>query len=418
MLPRSQYFLYLLSTASLLSIICGSSVVDLNHNNVETELGKAKVTFVNFYADWCRFSQMLKPTFEQTANILKEEFPNDLVLARIDCEDQQDVCQRFNVNKYPTLKVFRNGQVTKREFRGQRTVDGLSKFCRDQLSDRVHEFHASQDLHVEQSKRNVIGYFESKEGENFKAFEKVADQLRDDCEFHVGFGDASARDRQDGDKVVFKSNNMDVQYGGPLNDEAGLKQWASENCVPLVRVITFENAEELTEEGIPFLLLFHHPDDKNSAELYRNTIQNHFRSHKGTINFLTADGIQFSHPLHHLGKSASDLPLICIDSFRHMYTFPRFDDIKNPANLEKFLADFHSGKLHREFHHGPDPTEPPQGQDESDQGHPVDEHGQRIDMNNQDGGNGDYDEQTDPPETVFKKLKPSHDRYTLLKDEL
>ena len=23
----------------------------------------------------CRFSQMLKPTFEQTANILKEEFP-------------------------------------------------------------------------------------------------------------------------------------------------------------------------------------------------------------------------------------------------------------------------------------------------------------------------------------------------------
>ena len=40
------------------------------------------------------------------------------------------------------------------------------------------------------------------------------------------------------------------------------------------------------------------------------------------INFLTADGVQFAHPLHHLGKSKNDLPLIAIDSFRHMYLFP------------------------------------------------------------------------------------------------
>lgn len=48
--------------------------------------------------------------------------------------------------KIPFVLFF---QVTKREFRGQRTVDGLSKFCRDQLSDRIHEFHASQDLNLE-----------------------------------------------------------------------------------------------------------------------------------------------------------------------------------------------------------------------------------------------------------------------------
>jgi endoplasmic reticulum resident protein 44 len=77
-----------------------------------------------------------------------------------------------------------------------------------------------------------------------------------------------------------------VQYGASLNDFDSLKSWAGENCVPLVRVITFENAEELTEEGIPFLLLFHHPDDKTSAELFRNTIQNHFLGHKGEVSTL------------------------------------------------------------------------------------------------------------------------------------
>ena len=31
------------------------------------------------------------------------------------------------------------------------------------------------------------------------------------------------------------------------------------------------------------------------------------------VNFLIADGVKFAHPLHHLGKSKSDLPLIAID---------------------------------------------------------------------------------------------------------
>ncbi|XP_046859543.1 endoplasmic reticulum resident protein 44-like [Xenia sp. Carnegie-2017] len=413
MLSTFQWIFYVFLTARLLLLpVYGLNVIDLDHNNIETELVKAKVVFVNFYADWCRFSQMLKPTFEQAADILKEEFPNDLILARIDCEDQQEICQRFSVNKYPTLKIFRNGQVTKREFRGQRTVDSLSKFCRDQLSDKIQEFHASQDLNIDFSKRNVIGYFDTKNSGNFHAFEKVADQFREDCEFYVGFGDASSKERENGDKVVFKTNKMEADYGKSLDNYDELKSWASEYCVPLVRVITFENAEELTEEGIPFLLLFHHPDDKHSTEIFQQTIQNHFTHFKGTINFLTADGIQFSHPLHHLGKSTSDLPLIAIDSFRHMYTLPSFDDIKEPKNLQKFIEDFQSGKLHREFHHGPDPTESPKLEEVPHE----EEIDKDFDMDTRD--DQDDEKKTDPPETVFKKLKPSNDRYTLLRDEL
>lgn len=71
-----------------------------------------------------------------------------------------------------------------------------------------------------------------------------------------------------------------------------------------------------------------------------------------------ADGLKFSHPLNHLGKTANDLPLLAIDSFRHMYLFPKnFKEIGVDQNLFKFVTDLHSGKLHREFHNGPDPTE-------------------------------------------------------------
>ena len=38
-------------------------------------------------------------------------------------------------------------------------------------------------------------------------------------------------------------------------------------------VFTFENAEELTEEGLPFLILFHKPDDLESIRRYNEIVQ-------------------------------------------------------------------------------------------------------------------------------------------------
>lgn len=113
------------------------------------------------------------------------------------------------------------------------------------------------------------------------------------------------------------------------------------------------------------------------------------------VNFLTADGKKFAHPLHHLGKSVSDLPLIAIDSFRHMYLFPDIKDMEKPGKLKEFLADLYSGKLHHEFHYGTEKSVEP-----SQPGEPK-----KIKV-------------TTPPESTFKKLAPSKNRYTLLRDEL
>merc|ERR1719187_3088746 len=78
---------------------------------------------------------------------------------------------------------------------------------------------------------------------------------------------------------------------------------------------------------------------------------------RGQVTFLTADGVKFAHPLHHLGKSKDDLPLIAIDSFRHMYLFPKYADSRIPGRVTQFLAKLYSGQLHREFHYGPDEEE-------------------------------------------------------------
>jgi endoplasmic reticulum resident protein 44 len=128
---------------------------------------------------------------------------------------------------------------------------------------------------------------------------------------------------------------------GRINNHESLYAWTNEKCIPLVREITFENAEELTDEGLPFLILFHQADDHQSIELFEHEVakqlmheRSNIRSSQtvylssfllASINCLHADGAKFIHPLQHLGKSTNDLPLLLIDSFRHMFLFP---DIK------------------------------------------------------------------------------------------
>lgn len=64
----------------------------------------------------------------------------------------------------------------------------------------------------------------------------------------------------------------DEKYEFELSNYESLYAWANEKCTKLVREITFENAEELTEEGLPFLILFHKPDDTESVHTFEQEV--------------------------------------------------------------------------------------------------------------------------------------------------
>lgn len=77
--------------------------------------------------------------------------------------------------------------------------------------------------------------------------------------------------------------------------------------------------------------------------------------------------------------------------------------------LKTFVDDLQSGKLHREFHYGPDPVTKPQIQQQG---------GEHVNRDTAPPAQPGAKNPTAPPESVFQKLKPSHNRYTVLKDEL
>ncbi|CAN0359552.1 endoplasmic reticulum resident protein 44-like [Lethenteron reissneri] len=390
----------LLLAATWISQVLGSTV-NLNTENVDSILGSADLVMVNFYADWCRFSQMLHPVFDEAAHMVQQEFPGDnsIVFARVDCELQAELAQRYRISKYPTMKVFKSGRMMRREFRGQRSAAALADFVRQQTLDPVLRLETLDQLDdIDRSKRTIVGYFEEQEGENYRTFLRVAHVLREDCVFYAAFGDISKPERFSGDNIIYRpagEKNPDMVFLGTLKNQELLFAWTQDKCVPLVREITFENGEELTEEGLPFLILFHNREDEETLSRFQLEVARQLISEKGSINFLHADCEKFRHPLQHINKSPKDCPVIAIDSFKHMYVFPNVNDMMVPGKLRQFVLDLHSGKLHREFHHGPDPTQ-------------VVEEQFLV-------------ESSDPPESSFQKLAPSDRRYTILKrdrDEL
>ncbi|VDL83948.1 unnamed protein product [Nippostrongylus brasiliensis] len=82
MVPRS-----LLVTTALLGVVVGN-VVQLDSSNFDTITKSNEVVFVNFYADWCRFSQMLKPIFAQASERFQNLPQGKVVWGSVDADAQ------------------------------------------------------------------------------------------------------------------------------------------------------------------------------------------------------------------------------------------------------------------------------------------------------------------------------------------
>ena len=78
--------------------------------------------------------------------------------------------------------MFQNGQMAKKEFRGQRTVDSFVEFVKEHTKDPILEIKdASELLEQDDTKRYLIGHFPSPDDRGYENFKKVGTVLKDDC---------------------------------------------------------------------------------------------------------------------------------------------------------------------------------------------------------------------------------------------
>jgi thioredoxin 1 len=78
------------------------ATVELNKDNFESVITGNAMVIVDFWAPWCAPCRAFAPTFEAAS-----DQHADVVFAKVNTEEEQEIAGAFNIRSIPTLMVFR-----------------------------------------------------------------------------------------------------------------------------------------------------------------------------------------------------------------------------------------------------------------------------------------------------------------------
>ncbi|MBQ7290590.1 MAG: thioredoxin [Clostridia bacterium] len=82
------------------------SVKKINYANFEEIKNSDKPVLLDFYADWCGPCRMVSPIVDEIA-----EERRDIIVGKINVDEEPDLAGEFGVFSIPTLVVMKNGEI-------------------------------------------------------------------------------------------------------------------------------------------------------------------------------------------------------------------------------------------------------------------------------------------------------------------
>ena len=90
--------------------------------------GSGKNGMIKFYQPWCGHCTSMKPAWDEVS----ESADKSVFIADVNCSEQDELCSQVGVQGYPTIKVYKDGEVT--DYKGGRSVEDLSEYVDTQLA--------------------------------------------------------------------------------------------------------------------------------------------------------------------------------------------------------------------------------------------------------------------------------------------
>ena len=79
------------------------ATVALTKDSFNETIENNETVIIDFWASWCGPCKSFAPTFEAAS-----ENHSDIVFAKVDTEEQQELAQACNIRSIPTLMIFRD----------------------------------------------------------------------------------------------------------------------------------------------------------------------------------------------------------------------------------------------------------------------------------------------------------------------
>ncbi|KAJ1937452.1 Thioredoxin domain-containing protein 5 [Linderina pennispora] len=111
---------------SLLTAVSGYTILDSTTFASETKDG---IWLVKYYSPTCPWSRRFAPTWKQVSGDLQDSLGmKDIYFGEVDCKANRALCDKADIDGYPTVVLYRNG-VNEGEVPGGQSYESLSNFA-------------------------------------------------------------------------------------------------------------------------------------------------------------------------------------------------------------------------------------------------------------------------------------------------
>lgn len=351
--------LRLIFLAALTGFTWASDVLEYTDDDFESKIGDHGLALVEFFAPWCGHCKRLAPEYELAATRLKGTVP----LVKVDCTSNSNICSKYGVNGYPTLKIFRDGEESG-PYDGPRTADGIVSFLKKQAGPASVELKADADLaaYTSDQDASVVGFFADDKSTAQAEFLKAASALRDNYRFAHTNSEALLQSHGiDGEGIVLfrpprlnnKFEDSTVKYSEDKYTSNKIKKFIQDNIFGICPHMTQDNQDQL--RGKDLLVAYYEVDyhrNPKGSNYWRNRVMKvakSFLDQGKKLNFAVANKGEFRSDVSEFGLDdrSSDLPLVAIRTSKGDKYVMTEEFSADGKALERFLQDYFDGKLKR-----------------------------------------------------------------------
>ncbi|KAM5584113.1 protein disulfide isomerase-like 1-4 [Rosa sericea] len=239
-------------------------VVVLKGANFSETVKKNRFVLVEFYAPWCGHCQALAPEYAAAATELKG---GDVILAKIDATEENELSQEYDVQGFPTIFFFSDG--VHKPYTGQRTKEAIVTWIKKKTGPGISNVTTVEDAEriLASETKFVLGFLNSLVGPESDEL-AAASRLEDDVNFYQTVDPEVAKlfhidsEVKRPALVLIKKEDEKLSYFAGKFDKSAIAEFVFANKLPLVVTFTRENAASIFESEIKKqLLLFASSND-------------------------------------------------------------------------------------------------------------------------------------------------------------